>query len=91
MQAETLNVIVKPLLFDYAHQFEDVDEFADSYFGTDEDAEKWLDSLGSGVLLQFVGKLFDYYDAMPLEWLDNPQEIGNEIVGYLLREVAGVK
>jgi len=91
MKAETLNVIVRPLLFDYAHQSDDVDDFADNYFGTDEDAEKWLDSLGSNVLLQLVGKLLDYYDEMPQEWLDNPQEMGNEIVGYLLREVAGVK
>lgn len=86
-----LSHLVEPLLNEYAAQYDGLDDFVENYFPDDGDALAWMDAMGSKALLQLISLLMDYYTAMPLEWLDNPQELGNEMVGYLMREVAGVQ
>lgn len=70
---------------------EDTADFADNYCGDYFSALKFLTSLGMNDLLDSMSRMAQKYEdpTVVLDWLDDPQELANELVGFILRVKLG--
>ena len=64
-----------------------MDDFADAYTGNIADAMALLDGLDTCDVLDLIVAMNDCYEqpSLMLDWMEDKQELANEIVGYLLR------
>lgn len=75
---------------DYVSDYprEDVaDEFAMNYFGDVKVAIWFLNRLNVVEFMQIENGMTKFYDdpTVVLSWLDDPQEMANEVVGFVVR------
>ena len=65
-----------------------VDDFTDNYISNTADAMELLDKLGTCNVLDLITSLNGFYEdsSLMLDWMEDKQELANEIIGNLLRK-----
>ena len=74
--------------YEYGCPLEGVaDEFAMDYFGNVKEAISFLNGLNVVEFMQIESGMAEFYDdpTVVLSWLDDPQEMANEVVGFVVR------
>jgi len=86
--------LVEAIKEDYGKNptLDDTDDFAGEYFGDYGSAIKFLNGLGASDMLEAMDEMAQKYEdpAVLLDWIADPQELANELVGYIVRTGLGL-
>lgn len=86
-----LTVEFKDFAKDYdlnEYSYEDIsDEYAMDYFGDEYQACLFLNSLDTTDVIELIDDMTRFYEnpITVMDWLCEPQELANEIIGFVIR------
>ena len=70
------------------YSYEDIsDEYAMDYFGDEHQACLFLNSLDTTDVVEIIDDMTRFYEnpITVMDWLCEPQELANEIIGFVIR------